>query len=152
MGKRIRTVAGVSIDLRPSALWTLVGYPLFGIAAYAVHLSAAELGAVHLSELDLWWFVVLFAGGYFGYCPNIPECRDVASRVGDMAEPSVFWRRRAADAIGAVCPAIGAGIITGLNGAHATVTLLVSACAAGIWMLLAPLGRRLVSPHARPHR
>lgn len=44
----------------------LVGYPLFGIAAYAVHLSAAELGAVHVSELDLWWFVVLFAGGYFG--------------------------------------------------------------------------------------
>lgn len=43
----------------------LVGYPLFGLGAYIAHLTAVELGTVHLSALDPWWFAALFAGGYF---------------------------------------------------------------------------------------
>lgn len=65
MSKRACTVAGVSIHVQPSALGMLVGCPIFGLAAYFTHLTAAELGVVHLSELDPWAFVVLFAGGYF---------------------------------------------------------------------------------------
>lgn len=65
MSKRACTVAGVSIHVQPSALGMLVGYPICGLAAYVTHLTAAELGVVHLSELDPLWFVVLFAGGYF---------------------------------------------------------------------------------------
>lgn len=66
MSKRIRTVAGVRIEVRSSALWMLVAYPLLGFFAYAAHLTAAELGAVHLSGFDPWWFAALFACGYFG--------------------------------------------------------------------------------------
>lgn len=65
MSKRACTVAGVSIHVQPSALGMLVGYPIFGLAAYVAHLTAAELDVVHLTELDPLWFVVLFAGGYF---------------------------------------------------------------------------------------
>lgn len=65
MSGRPRTIAGVSIAVQPSALWLMVGYPLFALTAYAAHLTAAELGAVRLSQLDPGWFVTLFAGGYF---------------------------------------------------------------------------------------
>lgn len=64
MSRRTRTIAGVSIAVQPSALWLLVGYPLFALTAYAAHLTAAELGAVRRSQLDPGWFVALFAGGY----------------------------------------------------------------------------------------
>lgn len=57
-----------------------------------------------------------------------------------------FWRQRAADAVGAIFPALGAGVLAGSSGASTGLAGVIAAGTAGAWMLLVPLGRRLVSP------
>lgn len=57
-------MADFKIVVRPSAFWLLLTLPAVGLVAYSIHLVAAEVGAVGLSPVEL-WFVALFPLGYF---------------------------------------------------------------------------------------